>query len=41
MSNSEWEYVRTNSKGEAIFRRDTDDDFDFVCSYFEAIQRKT
>ena len=35
MSNSEWEYVRTNSKGEAIFRRDTDDDFDFVCSYFE------
>ena len=35
MSNSEWEYVRKNSKGESIFRRDTGEEFDFVCSYLD------
>ena len=35
MRNSEWEYVRKNSKGESIFRRDTGEEFDFVCSYLD------
>ncbi|BCV01889.1 MAG: hypothetical protein CM15mV47_140 [uncultured marine virus] len=30
---SEWTYVRTNSKGEPIFRRDTNEDLDFVEKY--------
>ena len=30
---SEWQYVRTNSKGKAIFRRDTNEDLDFVEKY--------
>ena len=35
MRNSEWEYIRKNSKGESIFRRDTGEEFDFVCSYLD------
>ena len=35
MGNSEWEYVRKNSKGETIFRRNTNEEFDFVCDYLE------
>ena len=35
MTNSKWEYVRKNSKGEPVFRKDTKEDFDFVCSYFD------
>lgn len=30
---SEWTYVRTNSKGKAIFRRDTNEDLEFVEKY--------
>jgi hypothetical protein len=33
MSNRKWEYVRTNSKGEAIFRKNTDESLEFVCDY--------
>ena len=29
----EWTYVRTNSKGEPVFRRDTNEDLDFVENY--------
>jgi hypothetical protein len=32
MSN-EWTYVRTNSKGKRIFRRDTNEDLEFVEKY--------
>ena len=30
---SEWTYVRTNSKGKPIFRRDTNEDLEFVENY--------
>jgi len=32
---SEWEYVRTNSKGEPIFRRDTNETKEFVDSFLD------
>jgi hypothetical protein len=33
MSTSEWKYNRTNSKGEVVFRRDTNETVDFVETY--------
>lgn len=35
MSKHKWEYVRTNSKGEAIFRKDTNETLEFVCQYLD------
>ena len=32
---SEWKYVRTNSKGEDIFRRDTNESLDDVLEYLK------
>tara|TARA_R100000322_G_C5347628_1_gene167450 strand:+ start:259 stop:609 length:351 start_codon:yes stop_codon:yes gene_type:complete len=32
---SEWEYVRTNSKGEAVFRKDTNESLEFVENYLQ------
>tara|TARA_R110000824_G_scaffold13677_2_gene59225 strand:- start:4414 stop:4725 length:312 start_codon:yes stop_codon:yes gene_type:complete len=31
----EWKYVRTNSKGKRIFRRDTNESIDFVTKYLD------
>jgi len=33
---SEYKYVRTNSKGEKIFRRDTNETFEYVEKYLES-----
>ena len=33
MNTSEWQYKRTNSKGEAVLRRDTNETVDFVETY--------
>jgi len=33
MSKHDWKYVRTNSKGEPIFRRDTNESLEFVTNY--------
>ena len=35
MSTSEWKYVRTNSKGKKIYRRDTNESLEFVTDYLE------
>ena len=35
MSTSEWKYVRTNSKGEKVYRRDTNESLDFVTEYLD------
>ena len=35
MSKHKWEYVRTNSKGERIFRKDTNETLEFVCEYLD------
>jgi hypothetical protein len=35
MSKHKWEYVRTNSKGEAIFRKDTNESLEFVYNYLD------
>ena len=32
---SKWEYIRPNSKGEAIFRRDTNETKEFVDSFLQ------
>ena len=32
---SEWKYVRTNSKGKKIYRRDTNESLEFVLDYLE------
>lgn len=32
---SDYTYVRTNSKGEAVLRRDTEDTFEFVVQYLK------
>lgn len=32
---SDYRYVRTNSKGEAVFRRDTEDSLEFVFEYLK------
>ena len=36
MSEHKWEYVRTNSKGERIFRKDTNESLEFVCKYLDS-----
>lgn len=33
MTKHKWTYVRTNSKGENIFRKETNESLDFVCNY--------
>lgn len=33
MSKHNWEYVRTNSKGEAVFRKETGQTLEYVCDY--------
>ena len=35
MPTSEWKYVRTNSKGKKIYRRDTHESLEFVTDYLE------
>ena len=35
MSEHEWEFVRKNSKGEAIFRKDTNETLEFVENYLQ------
>ena len=35
MSVSEWKYVRTNSKGKKIYRRDTNESLEFVTDYLD------
>ena len=35
MSTSEWKYVRTNSKGKKIYRRDTNESLEFVLDYLK------
>ena len=35
MSKHKWEYVRTNSKGERIFRKDTNETLEFACEYLD------
>ena len=32
---SQWQYVRTNSKGEKIFRKDTNETFEYVEKYLK------
>ena len=32
---SEWKYVRTNSKGKKIYRRDTNESLEFVLDYLK------
>ena len=32
---SEWKYVRTNSKGKKIYRRNTNESLEFVLDYLE------
>ncbi len=32
---SEWQYVRTNSKGDAVFRKDTNESLEFVKNYLK------
>lgn len=36
MSEHKWEYVRTNSKGEPVFRKDTNESLEFVCEYLDS-----
>ena len=33
MSEHDWKYVRTNSKGESVFRKDTNESLEFVTNY--------
>ena len=35
MSTSEWKYERTNSKGERVYRRDTNESLAFVTEYLD------
>jgi len=35
MSDHKWEYVRTNSKGEAVFRKETGQSLEYVCEYLD------
>mgnify|MGYP006908268129 CR=1 FL=1 len=35
MSKHDWQYVRTNSKGERIFRKETNESLEFVREYLD------
>ena len=39
MSTSEWSYVRTNSKDERVFRRNTNESLSFVTEYLDYLMR--